>query len=57
MTMRFSKAVTNEPDNPEWPIWAKAFEEYLAESTEAKKDDIQSDRLYIVWHLPLTEER
>ena len=57
MIMRFSKVVTNEPDNPEWPIWAQAFEGYLAESTEAKKEDTQSIKLSIFWLFPLPEER
>ena len=57
MIMRFSKAVTNEPDNLEWPIWVQAFEEYLTVSTEAKKEDTQSSKLSIFWLLPLAEER
>ena len=57
MKIRFSKAATNEPKNPEWSVWAQAFEEYLAESTEAKKEDTQFDRLSIFWLLPLAEER
>ena len=57
MIMRFSTAVTNESDNLEWPIWVQAFEEYLAESTEAKKEDTQSTKLSIFWLFPLHEER
>ena len=57
MIMRFSKTITNEPENLEWPIWVQAFEEYLAESTEAKKEDTQSTKLSIFRLFPLAEER
>ena len=56
MITRFSKMI-NERENPEWHIWAQAFKEYLAESTEAKKEDTQSSKLSIFWLFPLPEER